>query len=54
MRLQLKSLGLQTADGLTGLIDPFPRWFVHVAGKLVLAVSRRLQSLFLGASPWDA
>lgn len=48
MRLKLQSSGLQTADGLTGLIDLFPKWLVQVTGKLVLAVSRRPQSLFMG------
>lgn len=53
VRLQWQSSGLQTADGLTGSMDPLPRWLVYVSGKLTLAVSRRPQSL-MWASPWDA
>lgn len=54
VRPQWQSSGLQTADGLTGSMDPFPRWLVFEASKLTLAVCRKPQSLFMWASPWEA
>ena len=37
---------------LKALKDLLPRWHPHTAGKLVLAVSWRLESLTTWASPW--
>lgn len=54
MRFQLESPRLQSSEGSPGLMDPLPRWLIHVAGKLMVLVSRRPQSLFMWASPWDA
>ena len=35
--------GLQSCEGLTRAAGPLPTWFLHVTGKLVLAVGRRPQ-----------